>query len=136
MIERDAARRARVKELVEGECLNTADDYFHAALLFQHSMEAEDNDLAHALAKQAAELGHRRGRWLAAATLDRSLVHRGEPQKYGTQYHAVDGRWELKSVDLETTDEERAAWDVLPLQEAIARAERMTQERPPRAWPV
>jgi len=136
MIERDAERRAQAKVLVDTQCLQTADDYFHAALIFQHSMAVEDNDLAHRMAKQAAALGHRHGRWLAAATLDRSLVHQGEPQRYGTQFHAVDGRWELHDVDPAITDDERAAWNVPPLRDAIARAERMTAETPPRSWPA
>lgn len=136
LIERDAARRSRARELVDGGLVETADDFFHAALLFQHSTAIEDNELAHALAKRAAELGHGHGRWLAAATLDRSLVHRGSPQKYGTQYHAVDGRWQLNEVDPATTDDERAAWDVPPLAELMARADRMTSERPPTSWPA
>jgi hypothetical protein len=88
---------------------------------------------AHDLARRAAELGHPRGRWLAAATYDRWLMTGNEPQKYGTQYHAECGRWALWPVDPATTDEERAGWDVPALPMARKRADDMTRLSPPRS---
>lgn len=49
----------------------------------------------------------------------------GRPQKYGTQYTLVDGRYALYPVDPATTDAERAQYDVPALAEAQARAETM-----------
>src|SRR2546426_6640847 len=36
MSERDKGRRARVAEIVDKGLLQSADDYFHAAMVFQH----------------------------------------------------------------------------------------------------
>lgn len=79
LMERDALRRARVEELVAAGALRTADDHFHAALVFQHGGSVPNYWRAHELARVAAELGHPRGRWLAAAALDRWLVRQGKP---------------------------------------------------------
>jgi hypothetical protein len=59
----------------------------------------------------------------------------GLPQKYGTQYRSVNGRWVLHEVDPTTTDEERARWDVRPLAEALRRADQMTCDAHPRPIP-
>src|SRR6202011_3631592 len=64
----------------------------------------------------------RPGRWLAAAALDRLLVHEGQRQKYGTQYRTWGGAQMLVEVNPSTTDEERAEWDVPPLAAAQALA--------------
>jgi hypothetical protein len=79
------------------------------------------------LALRGVELGCRPARWLAAAALDRWLMATGKPQRYGTQYRRIgSGPFELWQVDPETTDEERAAWDVPPLAEAQRRAEELS----------
>ena len=124
---RDEARRARVREMIEAGELNAADDYYHAAMVLQHSSELEDYRTAHELCLQAVEADpeHSGARWLAAAALDRWLVNQDKPQKYGTQFRKVDGAWELCEVDPEVTDEERAEWNVPSLAEAQARVERM-----------
>ena len=75
------------------------------------------------LALRSSEFGYRAARWLAAATYDRWQMYQGKPQKYGTNY-VYDGRRDrLWDVDPETTDEERAAWDVPPLAEQLRKAE-------------
>ena len=55
--ERDAARRQRVNELLTEGRLTAPDDYFHAALIFQHGETLEDIWQAHELARKAAEMG-------------------------------------------------------------------------------
>lgn len=55
----------------------------------------------------------------------------GEAATFGTQFQAVGGRWQLFPVDPETTDKERAAWNVPTLAENLERADRMTLESPP-----
>ncbi len=131
IVERDRARRRRVAELVEAGALSTGADHYHAALVFQHGEAPEDNWRAHELARRAAELGERRGRWLAAAALDRWRMSQGRPQRYGTQYQEVDGRWVLWDVDPTITDQERAAWDVPPLATAARMAEQLGTGREP-----
>lgn len=83
---RDAARRARTRELLEAGALTTADDFFYAAYVFQHGTEADDHLLAHALAMAAQAKGRADAAEIAAATLDRFLQSIGRPQVFGTQY--------------------------------------------------
>jgi hypothetical protein len=124
---RDRARRQRVEELVRSEMLQTPEDYFHAAMVFQHGEKLDDFWQAHELAKRGAELGHPNCRWLAAAAYDRWLMNQGKPQKYGTQYSSGgDEPYRLGDYDPTTTDEERAAWNVPPLAEALKQAEELT----------
>lgn len=118
------ARRGRVEALVAAGALHTAEDYYHASRVFQHGERLEHWWRAHELARAAAALGHPRARYQAAAALDRWLMRQGKPQKYGTN-SVVDGdRWRVWDYDLATTDAERAAWEVPPLAELLARAER------------
>ena len=128
---RDQARRRRVEQLITTDALQEPEDYFHAAMVFQHGGIPDDSWRAHELAKRAAELGHHSARWLAAAAYDRWLMQQHKPQKYGTQYVAEGDHWRLYDVDPATTDAERADWDVPPLEIARKRAEDLTRARPP-----
>lgn len=138
LVARDATRRQMVEELIDKGALVTADDHYHAAMVLQHGAGPEHVWRAHVLARRAAELGSKgspqwhHARWLSAAAHDRWLVQQGKPQKFGTQYQAREGRWELHEVDPATSDRERAEWGVPPLHEAIARAHERTQLDPPR----
>ena len=57
-------------------------------------------------------------------------MYRGLPQKYGTQIVPDGERYRLWDLDGETTDAERAQWDVPPLSAQRARAEEMTRSEP------
>jgi hypothetical protein len=131
MRERDRQRRVQVEALVAADRLQTPEDYFHAARIFQHGDIPEDAWKAHLLALKAAELGYRPARWMAAAAWDRWLMYQGRPQKYGTQYTTDGKRQRLWDVDPSTTDEERAAWDVPPLAEQLRKAEEASRNQPP-----
>jgi hypothetical protein len=139
ILQRDRQRRQRVEEIIESVGLEAPEDYFHAAMVFQHGETLDDYWRAHELAKKGAELGHPTSRWLAAAAYDRWLMNQGKPQKYGTQYTSRgDEPYRLWDVDPTTTDEERAAWNVPPLAEALRRAEtlsRRKEERPGQGAP-
>ena len=136
----DADRRGRVERMIENGSVQSADDFFHAATVMLHGPAPEHTWRAHLLACAAGDAGVAgTGQWyqarsLAAAAYDRWLVQQGKPQKYGTQYQARDGRWELVELDPSTTDAERASWGVAPLHEAIARAEERTLLDPPRLY--
>lgn len=93
--EEDAERRARTRELLDAGQVNSAEDYYHAAFIFQHGGEADDYLLAHALAVTAISKGHPRAPWIAAATLDRYLQNIGRSQIYGTQYMFPRGEGEV-----------------------------------------
>lgn len=86
---RDAERQARVYELLKGDQVSVAEDFYHAAMVLQHGDAYEDILLAHILATAAAFMGDQRGRWLSAASLDRYLHRTRMPQRLGTQYLAA-----------------------------------------------
>src|SRR6185295_13830822 len=123
MRERDRQRRIRAAAILSTLAAPAAADLYHAALLFQHGDLAEDAWRAYELAREAAERGEERARWLAAAAYDRWLMYQGKPQKYGTQYTNDGIRHRLWDVDPDTTDAERAAWNVPPLAEQLRKAE-------------
>jgi len=83
---RDAERRARAYELLRGDQLSAAEDFYHAAMVLQHGDSAEDILVAHILATAAGFRGDERGYWLSAASLDRYLLRTRVPQRLGTQY--------------------------------------------------
>jgi hypothetical protein len=131
--ERDRGRRERAGALLDalGESGGPGpEDLYHAAWLFNHGEDAVEARLAHELAREAAERGHRPARWLAAAAFDRGCMYEGRPQKYGTQFVPDGSRYRLWDVEPATTDAERADWDVPPLAEQHRRAEVMTRDVP------
>jgi hypothetical protein len=82
----DLARRTRVKALLDAGALQTGDDFWHAAFVFQHGGDADSYLLAHTLATLAIARGRTGATWIAAASLDRYLQKIGQKQIYGTQY--------------------------------------------------
>jgi hypothetical protein len=88
----DAARQKRTKALLDAGALNSGDDFWHAAFIFQHGGKPEDYLLAHSLAIIAAARGRPDATWIAAATLDRYLQAIGQKQVYGTQYMSRPGQ--------------------------------------------
>lgn len=123
----DAQRRERVQTLIAEYVLTVAEDYFHAALIFQHGESLEDIWHAHTLALKAVDLGFDPAKWLAAASLDRWLMYQSRPQKYGTQFVPDGKQYRLWEVDPMTTEMDRATWNVPSLEEQARRAEQMTQ---------
>ncbi|MEM6286338.1 MAG: hypothetical protein AAF845_04195 [Bacteroidota bacterium] len=128
---RDRQRRQRVAEIMAEGDVTAPEDVYHAAWIFNHGDTPEDAWQGHTFAKQAADLGFRPARWLAAATYDRWRMYQGQPQRYGTQFAIDATRHRLWDVDPDTTDAERAEWDVPPLAEQLRRAEELTQTHPP-----
>lgn len=127
MLQRARERRQRVEELLASRPLLDAQDYFHAAMIFQHGETPEHFLLAHTLAYQGAKRGYAACFCLMAAAYDRVLMSAGLPQKYGTQYITRDGRRVLYDFDPATTDAERAEWHVPPLAHCLQKAAEMNQ---------
>jgi hypothetical protein len=96
--ERDAARRKRVLVMMELGEVKTKNDLYHASVIFQHGERSVDFLTSHRLATLAALLGHKTGRWMLAASLDRYLMSIRQPQVYGTQfeYSPTEKRYQLK----------------------------------------
>jgi hypothetical protein len=84
--EADRNRRIRTQTMLDAGQLSSADDFYHAAYVFQHGDLPDDYLKAHALALVAAARGKAEAAWIAAATLDRYLESIGQAQIYGTQY--------------------------------------------------
>lgn len=124
---RDQVRRKRVDEIIAAGGAKVADDYYHAAMVYQHGDRPEEIQRAHDLAVQAVALdpNHDNAKWLAAAAEDRKLMWEGKPQKWGTQFKKLNGTWVVWQVDPTITDAQRAAWNVPPLAEAEARVKQM-----------
>jgi len=117
---RDAARLGRVKQLYHGQALQTGMDFYHAAMILQHSSVAEDHLLAHELCVAAMSQGVEQAKWLAAASEDRFLMNIGRPQRFGTHYHRSSGNHSLYETDPEMEDSLRRVFNVPPLWEAQA----------------
>jgi hypothetical protein len=84
----DHARRAAVSALLARNRIQTARDYFNAALIFQHGLTKRDYRRAQSLAHISVEKGGgEQARWLFAVTTDRYLTAQGRKQKFGTQFN-------------------------------------------------
>jgi hypothetical protein len=83
---RDEYRRKLVRSLLDQGRVQTAEDFYDAAFIFQHGQQPSDYLLAHILATEAIALGDRSAIWISAATLDRYLQSSGQKQIFGTQY--------------------------------------------------
>ncbi len=124
VIVRDRIRRARVGQLLDSGLVRAADDYFHAAMVFQHGEDSTAFFRANQLAKKAVELDSTNNSawWLIAASWDRYLWSIGKGQWYGTQSSLFIGKWSLNPIDTTAvTDAERAKYGVPPLAEARRR---------------
>lgn len=128
----DKARAARVLELLGAANIRTAEDYYNAAMIFQHGSSAEDIQLALAFATVSSRLqpDHPAPKWLAAAAWDRYMIWKKQPQWYGTQSQTdrASGKHVLYPVlPNAVSDEERARMAVPPLAQSIADVEAQNQ---------
>ena len=120
--ERHDRRAAEVREVLLAGKLESRDDRLHAAILLVETMDPGNLDLAERLGTEVGLAGDRRGFRVAAEAIDKLLVGRGLPQRYGTQYEWVPvlQEWRLYPVDPATTDADRRAMEVPPLTELFA----------------
>lgn len=88
-------------------------------MIFQHGNDSTDYGKAVKFMKQAIKLDSTINKWLLAATIDRYLLSKQEPQIYGTQYHKMgDEPWKLAKIDTTIiTDKERIEYGVETLSE-------------------
>lgn len=123
----DAERRKRVADILRAGEVRTSEDYFNAALIYQHGPTVDDIRLAYSLANVAATLDpdNKTARWLTAAAWDRIMMRLRKPQWYGTQFDKPKDSetWQLYMIDeTAVSDEDRKALGVPTLEEAKARA--------------
>jgi hypothetical protein len=127
----ERARLDRVHQIVRTNQLATPDDYYHAAMVLQHSRESRDHLLAHTLATAAAFRGHQKARWLSATALDRFLEWNGHKQFFGTQYTRNDqGALQPGPFDEHLSESLRRDFAVPPLEEMQQRASEWNRSRP------
>lgn len=126
--QRDTSRAAEVMAQLRSGKVLTAEDFYNAAMVFQHGGSADDLQLAHALATISARLApeHPAPKWLAAAAWDRYMMWKKQPQWFGTQSQVLKdtGKKTLYPVLPDAiSDAERAAAGVAPLSTIIAEIE-------------
>jgi len=85
----DARRREQVRQLMADGKLQSAEDYYYAAFIFQDGQQPSDYLYAHVLAVTAVNKGLHSAMWLNAATLDRYLHSVRRPQVFGTQFGSL-----------------------------------------------
>jgi hypothetical protein len=116
---RDKDRKQKVLSLIKNRKITTAEDLFRAAMIFHHSDSLVDIKKAQQLAKKSMSLEHKKGRWLYAAAIDRLMIMKGKPQKFGTQYKMKKGKgktyYELFPIDPKTKDSDRIKFRIKPL---------------------
>ncbi len=118
---RDKTRRLQTGQFIRDGQLTEAEDYHHAALIFQHGDTVDDFQQAHHLAREAMNRGYEPAKWMFAATFDRWQLASGKAQVYGTQFVLNEkGEWQFaEPIDRSVPDEERIKYNVPPLAEAL-----------------
>ena len=129
--QRDSMRKTMVQEMVGRGEVATANDLYHAAVIFLHGHEPKDFMAAHRFASIAAINGHRASRWLMASALDRFLMANGMPQVYGTQFefNEEDGKYQLRLPidDANILNFEKKFFNVPPVIERLAQLNKRIQ---------
>ena len=112
IVQRDVDRRLQVEALLDADAARTANDHFHAAMIFHHAPGDDTTHFrkAYELARDAYRLDAtfvHAGKLMAQAH-DRYLQATGQRQIYGTQIDYADGVYALAPIDTtQVTDEER-----------------------------
>jgi len=129
----DARRREQVRRLINEGKVQSGEDYYYAAFIFQHGQKAPDYLYAHVLAVTAVNKGLHSAMWLSAATLDRYLHSIQQPQVFGTQFGSLtDNRDDQEPYDRVTvSDSLRKQWCVVPV---AAQAEILNDTRAGKAF--
>ena len=116
---RQESRIKKVHALLEQKKVVTPQDHLWAAVILVETDSMADLKTSYELALEAARLGEDRGFRVAAEAFDKQLLKQGMLQRYGTQYvwEPVLEAWRLYPLDPRTTDVERKAMGVEPLEE-------------------
>lgn len=129
----DQVRRQKVLVLLRDGRVCSSNDFYSAAMVFQHGETPDEARLSHSLAVVSATLNpdNSQARWLAAAAWDRYMMRLNRPQWYGTQFSKdqATGLWVLYSVDeTAVTDDQRQQHNVPTLAQSRTRAEAMNRK--------
>jgi len=88
MTDNDTKRRIRVAAIAAEACLKDKDDYFNAAVVFQHGNLPEHYMQAIIYSNKSMELGHPVGEGMRQVAFDRYLMSLGYKQIFGSQVTA------------------------------------------------
>ena len=88
MTSNDIKRRIRVAAIAAEACLKEKDDYFTAAVVFQHGSLPEHYMQAIIYANKSMDLGHPVGEAMRQVAIDRYLMSLGYKQIFGSQITA------------------------------------------------
>jgi hypothetical protein len=125
MLRGDSARTARLQEIVQAygwpDSVRVGGEAAQAAfLILQHSPVHEFQQEMLPVVEDLAMKGSM-PRGEVAMLIDRVLMHGDLPQRYGTQFSLVDGRWVLHPVEDEVGLDERRKAVGLPTMEEYMR---------------
>lgn len=129
--DRGRKRRSRVLEFYNQGLVLSADDHYFAAIVMLYGEDVSHYELSRTFARRAVDLGSTRAWSIIAAAWDRSLIQRGRPQRFGTQFVRERGVWSLGRVEPNVADAERAMYGVPPLwvqEQAVARLRRREED--------
>ena len=121
-------RIAKAQLLLNRAKLFCGEDYFHACILSIHGDCPEDFWQAYQFGLKSVDLNYNAAKKYVAAAYDKWLMYQGKPQKYGLQYVPDGRKLRVWDVDPETTDDERAEWDVPPLAQLHDIADEATKQ--------
>ncbi len=117
----DVRRVKEVLALRDRGAVCTPTDKYLAAAVVQHSLDAEQVQVAIDMAVEAMNGHAPNAGFLVAVIFDRHKVMRGVPQWYGTQLSVRNGKKCIFAVDPKATDDERVAHGIAPIAETFAR---------------
>ena len=118
----DVERLNEVKKIIETKELTTSNDYFNAAIIFQHGDNPEDYKMANEFAKKAVKLNPQnlQAKILIAQSEDRYLISINKPQIYGTQRIILGELEYLQNIDTTViSDTKRREIGVMTLPEKL-----------------
>lgn len=120
LLKQDSTRRAIVLDMIKQNKVSTSNDFFHAAMIFQHGNDSTSYKIAWDCSKIASmmDTSNKSARWLSAASYDRYLISKGKPQVYGTQFIVLDEKYYLQDIDTtKVTDLERKYYGTRTMEE-------------------
>ena len=134
----DIKRKSKVNKLLINKKLKTGNDFYNAAMIFQHGESIKDFRKAKYLSQKSMNLGFEKAKWLFAASTDRLLMFQGKKQKYGTQFqyftkiikskkNPLKKKWILYKFDKRITDKTRAKFNVQPIKDSINKVSQMNK---------
>lgn len=130
---RDSLRRVRLRELLNADKLQTANDHYHAAMIFQHGNDTIASGMAIQRMEKAIQSDSTMNKWLLAAAIDRDLMRKGKPQIYGTQYimdASTGNKFALYQIDTTIiSDHVRRAYNVRTLAEQREEVARLNKKK-------